>query len=78
MSDPDGVSGQSEKIVTVRTRAEPKPYAGNSAPAIFSVNTYTNYSSSDYNGVRPNPGAGYSFQWNSPPWNGTFPWTTAP
>ena len=41
----------------------------NSAPAIFSVNTYTNYSSSDYNGFRPNPGAGYSFQWNSPPWN---------
>jgi hypothetical protein len=41
----------------------------NSAPAIFSVNTYTNYSSSDYNGFRPNPGAAYSFQWNSPPWN---------
>jgi hypothetical protein len=41
----------------------------NSAPAIFGVNTYTNYSSSDYNGFRPNPGAAYSFQWNSPPWN---------
>jgi hypothetical protein len=41
----------------------------NSSPAIFSVNTYTNYSSSDYNGFRPNPGAAYSFQWNSPPWN---------
>jgi hypothetical protein len=40
-----------------------------SAPAIFSVNTNTNYSSSDYNGFRPNPGAEYSFQWNSPPWN---------
>jgi hypothetical protein len=39
----------------------------NSAPAIFSVNTYTNYSSSDYNGFRPNPKADYSFQWNSPP-----------
>jgi hypothetical protein len=39
----------------------------NSAPAIFSVNTYTNYSSSDYNGFRPNPQADYSFQWNSPP-----------
>jgi hypothetical protein len=38
----------------------------NSAPAIFSVNTYTNYSSSDYNGFRPNPKAEYSFQWNSP------------
>src|SRR3954469_9227408 len=39
----------------------------NSAPAIFSVNTYTNYSSSDYNGFRPNPGATTAFQWNSPP-----------
>ena len=41
----------------------------NSAPAIFSINTYTNYSSSDYNGFRPNPGAPYSFAWNSPPSN---------
>jgi hypothetical protein len=39
----------------------------NSAPAIFSINTYTNYSTSDYNGFRPNPGAPYSFAWNSPP-----------
>jgi hypothetical protein len=38
----------------------------NSAPAIFSVNTNTNYSSSDYNGFRPNPGAAFSFEWNSP------------
>jgi hypothetical protein len=40
----------------------------NSAPAILNVNTTTNYSSSDYNGFRPNPGAKVSFQWNSPPW----------
>jgi hypothetical protein len=39
----------------------------NSAPAIFSINTYTNYSSSDYNGFRSNPGVATSFQWNSPP-----------
>jgi len=38
----------------------------NSAPAILSVNTNTNYSSSDYNGFRPNPGAPFSFEWNSP------------
>ena len=38
----------------------------NTAPAIFSVNTFTNYTSSDYNGFRPNPGAEFSFQWNSP------------
>jgi hypothetical protein len=41
----------------------------NSAPAIFSVNTNTNYSSSDYNGFRLNPGAAYSFQWSSPPFD---------
>lgn len=41
----------------------------NSAPAIFSVNTNTNYSSSDYNGFRLNPGAEFSFQWNSPPFH---------
>jgi hypothetical protein len=40
----------------------------NSAPAVFSVNTFTNYSSSDYNGFRVNPGADVSFQWTSPPW----------
>jgi hypothetical protein len=28
MRDPDGVRGPAERIVTVRTRAEPKPYAG--------------------------------------------------
>jgi hypothetical protein len=38
----------------------------NSAPAVFSVSTNTNYSSSDYNGFRPNPGAVFSFEWNSP------------
>ena len=27
-SDPDGVRGPSERIVTVRTRAEPQAYAG--------------------------------------------------
>jgi len=39
----------------------------NSSPSIFSVNTFTNYSSSDYNGFRPNADAQYSFQWSSPP-----------
>jgi hypothetical protein len=37
------------------------------APAIFSVNTITDYSSSDYNGFRPNAGAAVSFQWNVGP-----------
>jgi hypothetical protein len=40
----------------------------NSAPAILNVSTTTNYSSSDYNGFRLNPGAAVAFQWNSPKW----------
>jgi len=39
----------------------------NSTPMIFSVTTNTNYTSSDYNGFRPNPGAAMSFRWSSPP-----------
>ena len=35
-------------------------------PEIFSVETFTGYSSSDYNGFRPNPGAENSFGWISP------------
>jgi hypothetical protein len=38
----------------------------NAAPAIFNVTTNTAYSSSDYNGFRPNPGAAASFHWNAP------------
>jgi hypothetical protein len=36
-------------------------------PEIFEVDTFTNYSSSDYNGFRPNPGVTDAFGWNSPP-----------
>ena len=38
----------------------------NVQPAIFDINTLTSYSSSDYNGFRPNPGAKVSFRWNTP------------
>jgi hypothetical protein len=38
----------------------------NTQPVLFGVNTFTSYTSSDYNGFRPNPGAATSFQWNSP------------
>lgn len=34
---------------------------------VLSLTTYTNYSNSDYNGFRPNPGVADSFDWNSPP-----------
>jgi hypothetical protein len=36
-------------------------------PEIFTVDTFTNYSTSDYNGFRPNEDADFSFMWNSPP-----------
>ena len=39
----------------------------NSAPAILSVNTFTSYTSSDYNGFRVNPGAKAAFEWIAPP-----------
>ena len=38
----------------------------NSNPTIFSVITNTNYTSSDHNGFRLNPGAKVAFRWNSP------------
>jgi hypothetical protein len=34
---------------------------------VFSVDTFTNYTSSDYNGFYPDPQAGHSFTWKSPP-----------
>jgi hypothetical protein len=36
---------------------------------IFSVDSFTNYTSSDYNGFYPNPAAEYSFGWKSPPFD---------
>jgi hypothetical protein len=36
---------------------------------VFAVTTYTNYSTSDYNGFRPNAGKADSFEWNSPPFS---------
>jgi hypothetical protein len=38
----------------------------NAAPSILNVSTFTNYTSSDYNGFRPNAGPA-AFQWSSPP-----------
>jgi hypothetical protein len=39
------------------------------APEVFAVDTFTNYSTSDYNGFRPNADAPFSFQWISPAFN---------
>jgi hypothetical protein len=38
----------------------------NASPEIFSVTTFTSYSSSDYNGFMPNAEAPVSFRWRSP------------
>lgn len=38
----------------------------NAAPAIFSVATHTQYTSSDYNGFRPNADADVAFEWALP------------
>jgi len=37
------------------------------SPVVFGFTTFTNYTSSDYNGFRSNPGAPFAFEWNSPP-----------
>jgi hypothetical protein len=34
---------------------------------VLNLRTSTNYSTSDYNGFRPNPGVEDAFEWNSPP-----------
>jgi hypothetical protein len=36
-------------------------------PEIFNVTTFTAYTSSDFNGFRPNPGAAAAFRWSAPP-----------
>ena len=35
LSDPDGVTGETERTVTVRTRAEPQPYEGGSVRHVY-------------------------------------------
>jgi hypothetical protein len=37
------------------------------ADPVINLRTSTNYSTSDYNGFRPNPGVADAFEWNSPP-----------
>jgi hypothetical protein len=39
----------------------------NAMPEIFNVTTFTQYTTSDYNGFRPNPGAEIAFRWSAPP-----------
>ncbi|MBV8732914.1 MAG: hypothetical protein JO336_24155 [Acidobacteriia bacterium] len=36
---------------------------------VLAVTTFTNYSTSDYNGFRPNPDLDHAFEWNSPPFD---------
>jgi hypothetical protein len=37
------------------------------ADPVLNLRTFTNYSSSDYNGFRPNPNVENAFEWDSPP-----------
>jgi hypothetical protein len=37
------------------------------SPQVFALRTTTNYSTSDYNGFRPNPASEPAFEWDSPP-----------
>ena len=37
------------------------------SPQVLALRSYTSYSTSDYNGLRPNPDADYGFEWDSPP-----------
>jgi hypothetical protein len=39
----------------------------NAGPVLFDISTYTNYTSSDYNGFYSFPGNDIAFNWNSPP-----------
>lgn len=52
--------------------------AQGASEAVFTVGTFTNYSTSDYNGFRPNPDAATSFQWNSPPFEIAVDYIKAP
>jgi hypothetical protein len=36
---------------------------------VLAVTTFTNYSTSDYNGFRPDPDFDHGFEWNSPPFD---------
>ncbi len=38
----------------------------NMRPMVFAIDTFTNYSSSDYNGFLPNGNSEVAYQWNSP------------
>jgi hypothetical protein len=37
------------------------------SPQVLALRTFTSYSSSDYNGFRPDPGSQEAFEWDSPP-----------
>jgi len=39
------------------------------ADPVMNLRTFTNYSSSDYNGYRANPGVENAFEWDSPPFS---------
>jgi hypothetical protein len=42
-------------------------FSGDGDPILFGITTYTNYTSSDYNGFGPAPASKIHFTWSSPP-----------
>lgn len=50
---------------SVGGRADPNAPA-NAWPEVFAVDSFTAYSSSDYNGLRPNPAASAAISWTAP------------
>jgi hypothetical protein len=51
---------------------------GNKDEVFAVTGTFTNYTSSDYNGFRPDPDSEYAFQWNSPPFDVLTDYKDAP
>ena len=45
---------------------------------VFAITTFTNYTTSDYNGFRPNPGVEDAFEWNTPPFDTPADFTKTP
>jgi hypothetical protein len=42
-------------------------FGQSAGPVLFDINSFTNYTSSDYNGFSPVPGSDIAFAWNTPP-----------
>ena len=71
--DPVGNDRQSAELALAEqpdARARTRSIVhGDAIPTLFGITTYTNYTSSDYNGFGPMPGAQVNFRWCRPPFD---------